>query len=218
MRVKPSQDWGYDSNSQTSFETKIQFSFPGKESAAGPLELSFSAGDFVAIKGETGIGKTTLLRSIGGLIKSDCKLTVDGVEISHKKSWRPTAALVSQNPFLSGNTLIEMVTGEEVETGVDIDLYQESLRVSCLTYWLQKRTNEISNENISGGERKQIALARAIYLKPEILLLDEVTAGMDRDLAEKILRNLLDSPKFKLVLLATHDSIMESEFSQIIYL
>ena len=218
MHVNTSQDWGNDSTSQKSFEKKIRFSFPRKKSTERPFELSFSAGDFAVVKGETGIGKTTLLKSIGGLINSEYMLEVDGVELSQKELWRPTTALVSQNPFLSGNTLMEMVTGEEALCGVDIDLYQESLRISCLTTWLQKRPDGISNEHISGGERKQIALARAIYLKPEILLLDEVTAGMDPELAENILRNLLSCSKFKLILMATHDSIMENEFSQVIYL
>ena len=113
---------------------------------------------------------------------------------------------------------MEMITGEENTNEVDLPLYKESVQISALSDWLQNRRNMISNERVSGGERKQIALARAIYLKPEILLLDEITAGMDSELAENILHNLRSCSKFKLILFATHDSILEAEFSQIIQL
>jgi len=201
-----------------SFEKNLLFSFPKSTTSDTPLEIRFSIRDFVAIKGDTGVGKTTLLKIIGGLIQSDFKLEIDGMQIPENARWAPKVALVSQNPFLSGGTLHEMITGQENQSDVDILIYEEALRISALSEWIKLRPNAITNENISGGERKQIALARAIYLKPEILLLDEVTAGMDPDLAEKILCNLLDYSKFKLVLLATHDSIMENRFSQIVYL
>jgi ABC-type transport system involved in cytochrome bd biosynthesis fused ATPase/permease subunit len=97
-------------------------------------------------------------------------------------------------------------------------LYADSLRISGLDQWEILRPNSISNESISGGEKKQIALARAVYLEPEILLLDEVTAGMDLELANKILWNLFTCKRFKLILMATHDSILEANFSQVIYL
>jgi ABC-type transport system involved in cytochrome bd biosynthesis fused ATPase/permease subunit len=111
-----------------------------------------------------------------------------------------------------------MVTGKNSVTKVNTAIYEDSLRISALDQWLILRPGSLSNEHISGGEKKQIALARAIYLEPEILLLDEVTAGMDLDLANKIMWNLLACKKFKLVLMATHDSILESEFSQIIHI
>ena len=218
MQVDDSLVWRNDQLERNSFEKNLLFSFPRNATSETPLEIGFSIRDFAAIKGETGVGKTTLLKTIGGLIQSDFKLEIDGMQIPENVRWAPKVALVSQNPFLSGGTLHEMITGQEDLSNVDSLIYKESLEISALSEWIKLRPDSITNENISGGERKQIALARAIYLKPEILLLDEVTAGMDPDLAEKILRNLLDSSKFKLVLLATHDSIMERKFSQIIYL
>ena len=218
MQADLASTWGQDSAPHTTFNNSLVINFQGKKSEALKHELRFSAGDFVAIKGETGIGKTTLLKSVGGLIHGDFSVEIDGQRLANPSAWKPFSALVSQNPFLSGETLIEMVTGQESEDGIDVALFEEALQVSCLSNWIQARPSGISNEHISGGERKQIALARAIYLLPEILLLDEVTAGMDQELAEKILSNLLDCSRFKLILMATHDSILESKFSQIIYL
>jgi len=211
-------DWNEEVIDRTSFYNSLIFGFPKKNDLDTLLELKFSPGEFVAIKGETGIGKTTLLKSIGGLIGAEFSLEIDGKDLSSSKEWRPRANLVSQNPFLKGETLLEMVTGENSASNIDPVLYSESLRISDLNKWVDQRSGSISNEHISGGERKQIALARAIYQEPEILLLDEVTAGMDSDLAEKIIRNLLTCSQFKLILMATHDSILESEFSQVINL
>ena len=88
--------------------------------------------------------------------------------------------------------------------------------MSCLDSWDYSRVGQITQENISGGERKQIALARAIYRKPEILLLDEVTAGMDQKLAEKIIENIITSSKFKLTIFTSHDNVLFKGFHHII--
>ena len=211
-------DWNKEVTERTSFNHSLIFGFPKRNNPGLPLELKISIGEFVAIKGETGIGKTTLLKSVGGLIAAEFTLEIDGKKLANSKNWRPRANLVSQNPYLRGETLFEMIAGENSAADVNTALYSESLRISELVNWAQQRPGSISNEHISGGERKQIALARAIYQEPEILLLDEVTAGMDTDLAEKIIKNLLTCSRFKLILMATHDSILESEFSQVINL
>ena len=211
-------DWNKENISRTSFQNSLVFIFLKKENAANPLEMRFLSGEFVAIKGATGVGKTTLLKKIGGLIPAEFVLQIDGQELANSREWKPKATLVSQNPFLVGDTLLSMVTGDTSSIDFDRELYEDSIRISGLRQWLSKRPGPISNENISGGERKQIALARAIYQEPDILLLDEVTAGMDPYLAEKIICNLLVCERFKLVLMATHDSNHDSQFSQVINL
>ena len=109
-----------------------------------------------------------------------------------------------------------MVTGETSANLLNNELYIQALRISCLETWGKVRIDELTNENISGGERKQIALARAIYMQPEILLLDEVTAGMDPNLAESILENIRLCTQFKLVVFASHDPLLEKGFDQVI--
>jgi ATP-binding cassette subfamily C protein len=184
----------------------------------GLNKMSFTVGDFVLVRGETGVGKTTLLKNIGGLWNVDYKVFVDGKEIITPELWHPSVALVSQSPFLFGQNLAEMITGEELITDVDLELYANVLRISCLESWGEARLDELSNENISGGERKQIALARAIYLQPEILLLDEVTAGMNQSLADDILENIRSYKRFKLVVIASHDPLEQKDFDQVINL
>ena len=181
-------------------------------------EMNFNSGDFALVRGETGAGKTTLLKAIGGLGKLEFKVIIDGVNVLEPDSWKPSVALVSQSPFLFGQNLTEMITGEESPEDINLELYAESLRISCLETWSEGESRYLTNEKVSGGERKQIALARAIYSQPQILLLDEVTAGMDQKLAEQILLNLHECAHFKLIVLASHDLLREKEFHQVINL
>jgi ABC-type transport system involved in cytochrome bd biosynthesis fused ATPase/permease subunit len=179
-------------------------------------KLNFTVRDFVLVRGETGVGKSTLLKTIGGLRSSDYRVFVDGVELSNSDLWQPSVALVSQSPFLYGQDLVEMVTGERSVNSLNNELYIQALKISCLETWGKVRVDELTNENISGGERKQIALARAFYMQPEILLLDELTAGMDQNLAACILENIRSCVQFKLVVFASHDPVSEKVFDQVI--
>lgn len=98
-------------------------------------------------------------------------------------------------------------------TAPERKLFENSISMACLESWGDSRTDTLTNEKISGGERKQIALARAIYSKPEILMLDELTAGMDQNLAKLVLDNLFNSKNFKAIFLTTHDFISEENFT-----
>jgi ABC-type transport system involved in cytochrome bd biosynthesis fused ATPase/permease subunit len=117
---------------------------------------------------------------------------------------------------LYGSDLKEIISGQQSISFEDSELYAKSLRISGLEAWDETRTGELTNENISGGERKQIALARAIFLNPEILLLDEITAGMDYKLSEKIIANICSSNDFKLVVLTSHDPLNTEIFDRVI--
>ena len=200
------------------FETSLTF-LPVAGSASHRLpNLSFNVGDFVLVRGETGVGKTSLLKSIGGLGVMNFEVIVDKAKSFNSESWKPSVAFVSQSPFLYGHKLTEMISGLESSEEINLDLYKESLRISCLETWGVGRFDSPTNERVSGGERKQIALARAIYSQPEILLLDEITAGMDQDLAKKVLGNLRNCKRFKLMFLASHDLLQEGNFDQILNL
>jgi len=207
-----------NSKSPSTFQQTLTFSASPGGGKSDLKEISFNVGDFVLVRGETGVGKTTLLKNIGGLQNASYKVFVDGKEIIKPQTWLPSAALVSQSPFLFGQNLAEMITGEQSNIDIDGDLYADALRISCLESWGVARFDQLTNENISGGERKQIALARAIYLKPEILLLDEVTAGMDQVLADQILGNIRACMQFKLIVIASHDPLQVKDFNRVVTL
>lgn len=202
----------------TSFSERVRF-VPGSNVVKGNYpEFEVKTGDKILIKGHTGAGKTTLLKAVGGLGKMDYKVIIDGAELRLTQVWQPIVALVSQNPFLYGDSLTEMVTGKKELNKHESDLYKESIEISGLVEWNLERSDLLSNEKISGGEKKQIALARAIFTEPDFLLLDELTAGMDQVLSQKVLKNIINCNKFKLLVLTSHDSITESQFDKVILL
>ena len=96
-------------------------------------------GEKILIKGHTGAGKTTLLKAVGGLGKMDYKVIIDGAELRLTQVWQPIVALVSQNPFLYGDSLTEMVTGKKELNKHESDLYKESIEISGLVEWNLER-------------------------------------------------------------------------------
>ncbi len=207
-----------DRTKSSTFTESLRFEPLTDSAGVKNQDLVFYIGDLVLVRGETGSGKSTLLKVIAGLRISDYRIIVDGVEVSDADSWQPNVALVSQSPFLIGHSMIELVTGLPDSVGLNEALFTEALRMSCLESWDSLRVGQITQENVSGGERKQIALARAIYRQPEILLLDEVTAGMDQKLARKIVENIVTSSQFKLTIFTSHDEELFKGFHHIIEL
>ena len=200
----------------TKFLTSIEFDYSGHHFS--PKKISLEMGDFVLIQGVTGVGKTTLLKSIAGINSGNFSIKVDGERVVPSDLWKPKVAIVSQQPFLVGNSLLEMITGHDELEAVELSRYNLALDLSCLSETLEKNRFSLTNEGISGGERKQIALARAIYSYPTILLLDELTAGMDQQLAIDILSNLMSWPKKGITLMTSHDPAIEQFFTKVIRL
>jgi ABC-type transport system involved in cytochrome bd biosynthesis fused ATPase/permease subunit len=200
----------------TSFNSSIEFEIRDLEVFPKTIYLEF--GDFVLIQGETGIGKTTLLKSLAGLRSGNFSVKVDNGKSFSPEEWNPNVAVVSQQPFLVGDTLFEMVTDLDDFNEVNLELYNTALNVACLSGFVGKSRTLISNEDISGGERKQIALARAVYSDPEILLLDELTAGMDKNLADEILTKLKYGCDGRVLVMTSHDPEIVKFFSKTIQL
>ncbi len=201
---------------KNSFNSKLAFQI--RDLSINPNIFSFEAGDFVLLQGNTGIGKTTLLRAIGGIRQGSFSVMVDGKEKIEAISWRPKAAFVSQQPYLSGESVLEMVSGLDSLPEIHRQKYEMALDVSGLRDFERTQRGAISNEQISGGERKQIALARALYSEPDLLLLDELTAGMDKSMADEILRKLRLLDSIKIIVLTSHDLEIEHKFSKVIRL
>jgi ATP-binding cassette subfamily C protein len=195
------------------FKNELQFVSTNSAQKGRYPDITVKSGDKILIKGATGAGKTSFLRAVGGLTQGNFEVLVDGLRLGSNQCWKPSIAIVSQTPFLIGNSIVEMVTGKSELTAPERKLFENSISMACLESWGDSRTDTLTNEKISGGERKQIALARAIYSKPEILMLDELTAGMDQNLAKLVLDNLFNSKNFKAIFLTTHDFISEENFT-----
>jgi ATP-binding cassette subfamily C protein CydCD len=162
---------------------------PGRDLVA-PDQASFTArvGEITVIVGASGAGKSTLLRVLAGLVPPDegtvqLELGVTGERIDIAEidpaSWRRRLAWVDQQPFVSSGSLAENVRLGAPEA-TDEDVADALGRVGLGHLGIDVRVAE-SGRGLSSGERRRLALARALVRNADIVLLDEPTAGLDPD-------------------------------------
>ena len=173
--------------------------------------FSVKKGEFVAIIGPSGSGKSTFLTIAGGLqAPSDGEVLINGKTFSGKKEKERAKLrfdeigfiLQSSNlvPFLSVKNqlkLVDKITKNMAKTKGD-ELF-EQLGISLLV-------NKYP-EDLSGGERQRVAIVRALYHDPTIILADEPTANLDTDKAFEVVKILAEESKKKnkAIIMVTHD-------------
>lgn len=173
---------------------------PNETRALEDVSFQLKPGEFAAVIGHTGSGKSTLMQQLNGLLRPDSgKITVGEVCITDPSTKmtevRRKVGLVFQYPEYQ---LFEETVAKDVAfgpkqvgmTGEELDrVVEESIRLTGLDY---KEVKERSPFELSGGQKRRVAIAGVLAMKPEILILDEPTAGLDpsahRDVLELIRR------------------------------
>ncbi len=161
----------------------IDMDFPtptGSFKALKEVDLQISEGEFVSLIGHSGCGKSTVLNVVAGLYQA----TKGGVLLNGKevKSPGPERAVVFQNhsllPWLSAYQNIELavnqVFGKTKTAAEKRDWIEHNLRLVHMDHAMQKRPDEIS-----GGMKQRVGIARALSMQPEILLMDEPFGALD---------------------------------------
>jgi ABC-type lipoprotein export system ATPase subunit len=184
----------------------------GKVQALQGVSLSVAGGDFVAVQGASGCGKTTLLLAAGGLLAPDTgRITVEGRDIyamsaAERARWRATTVgFVFQQfhliPYLS-------VRDNILAASLGLSGPANRARAEELAgrFGLRERLRHVPAA-LSTGERQRTALARALLNQPRLLLADEPTGNLDEDSARAVLDGLREfAASGGAVLLVTHDA------------
>ena len=175
------------------------------------FSLKIFTASFVAIIGESGSGKSTLIDLILKLNRPDSgEVLINNREYTYGDA-RSIFAYVPQNIYLSDSTLLHNIALGDVNKCVDHELVEKSFKLAGLSGLIQDLPEGINTkigENgsaLSGGQRKRLGLARAFYSQKPVLILDEVTSGLDSDTEIKILSDLKLMSKSKLIILVTHN-------------
>jgi len=177
--------------------------------------FSFSArqGDFLGIGGTSGIGKTTILNLLLGFLKpTSGEMLINDNRVSNEtaKQYWPAISYVRQQSFFMYDTILRNITLEE--NNPDKDALAFAMKVSGLdklveTYpeGLEKIITE-NGKNISGGQQQRIAIARALYKKADLILLDEPFNELDEASTLSILGHCRElCANGKIVIMITHD-------------
>lgn len=159
--------------------------------------LDIKAGEFVAIMGVSGIGKTTLLKMLLRLIEpQEGQVLLDGKNILNfpVQEYRTMFGAVLQDSSMLSGSILEIISFHD--TNPDIDKIVSCAKLAGIDQEIEAmpmrydtRVGDIS-ESLSSGQKQRMLLARALYQEPKILLIDEATANLDRENEEKILEHI----------------------------
>ncbi len=176
----------------------LSFSFNTNSQIYDDLNFNFQKNKIYGFKGGSGSGKSTFINLLTGLLKPNSgKILVDGVDINENiYDWQNKISYVHQDIFLLDDTILNNIAFGKNEDEIDQELVSEVLNQSGLKIFVDQLKNgadTIVGEKgvkISGGQKQRIGLARALYKKPKILVLDEATNSLDNSTEKGILDSL----------------------------
>ena len=177
---------------------------PFEHAALKDVSFSIERGEFIGIIGHTGSGKSTLIQHLNGLLKpTSGSVELDGKDIWSDKAYtrqsRFRVGLVFQYPEYQ---LFEETVYKDIAFGpknmkLKPDEIDRRVREAAGFVGLTEDQLQVSPFDLSGGQKRRVAIAGVIAMEPEVLILDEPTAGLDPEGREEILRNINDYRKAK---------------------
>lgn len=210
----------------TNIELKnIYFSYQNEKNILNDLTFKVTKGEILCIFGRNGSGKTTILKLLMYLYKpghGDIKFNGTDIKDLSIQGFRKKIAIVAQQSKLFDRTVIENICLDsdytETETAIQfLNSLGFNKYINTLAQGYYTIINE-NGENLSGGQKQIISLARALCKKPDVLLLDEPTASMDEEAEAFVIETLKKFKKNGIVIIVTHRRNPAKESDKIVIL
>ncbi|MCQ2969969.1 MAG: ATP-binding cassette domain-containing protein [archaeon] len=202
----------------------IKYSYNSNYQALKGVSLKVDKGEMVALLGKNGAGKSTLFLHLNGIYRPDeGKVFIDGEELKYDKKsllkFRQKVGIVFQNPDdqIFAPTVEEDVAFGPLNLGLPMEEVQDRVEEALVRVGMSGY-EKTAPHHLSGGQKKRVAIAGILAMKPEIMVLDEPTAGLDPqgvvDLS-KLLRELNDEGIT--IIISTHDVELVPTYAQRVF-
>ncbi len=191
----------------------LTFAYPDGHRAIADISLVIAPGEKVALVGPNGAGKSTLMLHLNGILKSTSgRIRVCGMEVKDGNLGpvRAAVGLVFQDPEdqLFSPTVFDDVAFGPIYQGLPMAQVRERVDGALRAVRMEDYVERVSH-HLSVGEKKRIAIATVLAMNPEILVLDEPSAGLDPRARRSLINLLRELPQTMLT--ATHDMRMVQE-------
>ena len=191
---------------------ELSFHYPDGTDALRNISLDVCKGEKVALVGANGAGKSTLMLHLNGILTGNGEVRVAGMPVTKPNlpAIRARVGLVFQNPDdqLFSPTVFEDVAFGPLHMGYSEGEIHARVQHALEMVGMEAYANRLSH-HLSVGEKKRIAIATVLSMEPEILVLDEPTAGLDPRARRALINLLRDMPITMLV--STHDMRLVDE-------
>jgi len=206
----------------------VNKSFTGKDSILKDVSFNINKGDSLCVIGQSGVGKSVLLKHINGLMKPDSgevvvdKLVLNNLSYPELQSMRSKMAMVFQFGALFDSMNIEenILLGLKNVANLDHKEMRNRVENSLNLVNLHDINDKMPSE-ISGGMKKRVGIARAIAMEPEYILYDEPTTGLDPITTDKInllIKKVSDKKNVTSVVVTHNMSTLQTVASKVIML
>ena len=192
----------------------IKFKYSDKNYIFENVNFKIKKGDFIGIIGNSGSGKTTLVDIILGVLKptsgeilyNNSKINIEDYQSGD------FAAYIPQNNFIIDDTIEKNIALDHYKNDINYDILNSVLKKTNLIELidsLPKKSKTIVGEHgkfLSGGQKQRIAIARALYFNKSLIILDESTNAMNKDLEKSIIDELVKLNNELTIIIITHNS------------
>ncbi|MCQ8904740.1 MAG: ATP-binding cassette domain-containing protein [Methanothermobacter sp.] len=201
----------------------LSYSYPDGTPALRGINMKIDKGERVAVIGPNGAGKSTLFLHLNGILRPTTgEVIIDGKKMEYSRDLikiRQKVGIVFQNPDdqLFSPTVREDVAFGPMNLGLPMDEVEERVRDALQKVGITGYENRAPH-HLSGGEKKRVAIAGILAMKPEIMVLDEPTTGLDPETADGIIRILLElSMEGITVIISSHDVEIINQFAERVF-